>query len=205
MKIIEIEGGQGSPAWHSWRSCHITATNASVLMGNNPWESPIQLFEEKLGISAPKEENDAMRRGSQLEGAARMLFEEMMGIEFPPICCEHSDHSWMGASLDGWNEDNKIVLEIKSPGERTHKEAIDGIVPRYYEDQVQHQLACTGGVVAYYVSYRPEHKRNIAVVEIKPDYEYINHLIEIEKTFYYENLCQFKPPTIWKFQPKTHN
>ena len=34
-------------------------------------------------------------------------------------------------------------------------------------------------------------------VEIKPNHEYIKHLIELAKTFYYENLIAWKPPTTW--------
>jgi predicted phage-related endonuclease len=96
----------------------------------------------------------------------------------------------------------EAILEIKCPNERTHKEALLGIVPKYYSDQIQHQFACTGACICYYVSYRPENEEKLAVVEIKPDLEYISHLIEVERKFYQENLCAFCPPTEWKLLKK---
>lgn len=202
MKIIELQ--QGSDAWKKWRQTKITGTAASVIMGNNPWKTRLDLWNELLGITPPQEMNEKMQRGNNLEPKARMIFEEIMGMEFPPIVCESDEYDFMGASLDGWNEDNKAVLEIKCPSERTHKEAIDGIVPQYYIDQCQHALIVTGGVICYYVSYRPEHDKQIAVVEIKPKPEYMIQIIEKEKDFYENNLFSTipTPPETWEFKCK---
>jgi len=201
MKIINLT--QSSSEWLEWRRSKITATSAGILMLNNPWKTPLDLFEEMLGMVPPVEKNEAMERGNRLEPIARMLFEEMIGMEFAPICCEHDTLPWFAASLDGWNEDNQVVLEIKCPGERTHREALEGIIPKYYQDQIFHQLGCSGGVSAYYVSYRPEHERNIAVVEVKRDQAYIDHIIETERKFYFDNLCDFKEPVEWKMKINT--
>ena len=203
MKIIQLE--QGSSEWLHWRKNKITGTSASVIMGNNPWKNTRQLWDELLGFTPPQEKNAAMQRGNDLEPKARMIFEEMMGMEFPPIVCESDQYDWMAASLDGWNEDNKAILEIKCPNERTHKEALDGIVPIYYLDQCQHAFCVTEGVICYYVSYRPEHEKQIAVVEIKPNLDYIEQMKDKEKDFYENYLFSIiptPPPEPFKFVAK---
>ena len=142
-----------------------------------------------------------MQRGHDLEPIARDLFIEQSGITFEPIVAESDEFPWMGASLDGWNEDNKAILEIKCPSDRSHNDALLGIVAEYYVDQCQHALGVTGGDICYYVSYHPEHSNKLAVVEIKPDVDYIKQIIEVERKFYEENLCQFKVPG-WTLKSK---
>lgn len=200
MKIISLD--QGTTEWLKWRQDKITATAASVLTGHNPWQTSLDLWNDMQGISPPKESNPAMKRGTELEPVARKLFEEQSGLEFIPICCESDENPWQAASLDGWNEENKIILEIKCPGEITHQAAVNGIVPDYYRDQIMHQFAVTGAIKAFYVSYRPEHTQKLAVVEVKPDLEYINTITEIEKEFYFKNYVPFVPPDVWKFKRK---
>lgn len=196
MKIIDLP--QGTDLWREWRKSKITATSAAILMNNNPWRDALDLWEEMLEIKPPQELNAAMARGSELEPIARKLFEEQSGMAFIPIVCESSDHSWMAASLDGWNDDNQAILEIKCPNEKTHQMAIDGIIPIYYRDQIMHQFGCTKALICYYVSYRPEHEKKLAVIEVKPDVGYINHMIDVEQKFYKKNICGFKPPERWK-------
>jgi len=202
MKIIEgLE--QGSDEWKSWRKTKITATSAAILMGNNPWNKPIDLYNEIFGLIPPKESNAAMARGTALEPEARQAFIDKMGIDMIPIVCEHEEYPWMAASLDGWNEDNKAILECKAPNEKTHFMAIEGNIPEYYRDQIIHQLAVTGGKVCYYVSYRPEYKINLAIVEVYPNIGYMQTMIETEKQFYEECMLTMTPPKPdWKLNLK---
>jgi len=204
MKIIEFEGGQGGTDWLAWRRRKITATSASIIMGHNPFESKVDLWNSMMGITPPKEMNAAMERGGLLEPEARALFINETGIDMVPIVCESEAYPWMAASLDGWNFENKCILEIKSPGEKTHLMSINGEIPIYYADQIQHQFAVTKGQIAYYMTYRPEYTRKpYAIVEVLPNWEYIETMIESERQFYEENVCLFKSPKQWAFKEKT--
>ncbi len=196
MKIIKLF--QGSDEWKQWRKSRITATSAGGLMMHNFWKTPLDLYKEMLEMVPPQETNAAMQRGSDMEPIARSLFIEMTGLEMEPIVCESDEHFWMAASLDGWNEENKAILEIKCPNEKTHLLALSGDMPDYYRDQIMHQLAVTGGAICYYMSYRPEHEQKVAIVQVKPNPEYMAELIEVEKKFYYENICEMvEPDSAW--------
>ena len=61
MSIIPLE--QGSAKWLEYRKSKVMATDSPILLGSNPWRTPIELWEEKLGLREPQPLNDAMRRG----------------------------------------------------------------------------------------------------------------------------------------------
>ena len=202
MKIVSHE--QGSAEWLNWRRSKITATSASIIMGHNPWSTKLDLWNEMLGITPPKEKNAAMERGNTLEPEARALFIKETGIDMVPIVCESEAYPWMAASLDGWNAEHQAILEIKSPGEKTHLMSINGEIPIYYSDQLHHQCGVTKGQIAYYMSYRPEYKKQpYAIVEARPDWDYIERMIDAERIFYEEYLCTFRRPEEWTFKEKT--
>ena len=138
MKIISL--AQGSQEWLDWRKTRITATDASVIMGVNPFKNVSTLWKEKLDIVAAPTANERMLRGQELEPVARQLFIEETGIDVEPLVVESDEFYWMGASLDGINDTRKIIIEIKCPSSDTHLLAVDGSIRPYYMVQMQHQL-----------------------------------------------------------------
>jgi putative phage-type endonuclease len=151
FKFIELE--QGTPEWLAWRKTVITATDASILMGNNPWDTPYKVWQRKLGLAEEKVSNDAMERGKRLEPEARAQFNERYGILMEPAIVESTEYEFLGASLDGMCPINNSLLEIKCGGAKLHAMAAQGEIPQYYRDQMQHQLIVTGAERCYYYSY----------------------------------------------------
>lgn len=151
MKIIDLE--QGSEAWLAWRKTVITATDASIIMGNNPWETPYRCWQRKLGLIEEKKSNQAMERGKNLEPEARAQFIERQGIYMIPTVVESSEFEFLGASLDGLSQLGNVILEIKCGGTKLHDMAKQGEIPAYYQDQMQHQLFVTGSSICYYYCY----------------------------------------------------
>jgi putative phage-type endonuclease len=167
MKTIELE--QGSPEWLSWRKTVITATDASVIMGNNPWTTPYQCWQRKLGVIPEQVSNDAMERGKRLEPEARSRFMEKHGISMQPIVVESGEFDFLGASLDGFCPERNEILEIKCGGSKLHDMARNQDIPKYYLDQMQHQLLVTGAERCYYYSYNGT---DGICIEVLPDPEY---------------------------------
>ena len=150
---------QGSKAWLELRKTKITATDAAVCMGLNPWCKLMQRYEEKLGLCPPPFQNAAMARGVAYEEEARQCFEKLADIQVYPRVIVRD---WQMASLDGIDFDDTCVVEIKVGGKKLHDLAKKGVVPVYYRCQVQHQIDLAGVDYAYFFSYRP------AVFEINP-------------------------------------
>lgn len=179
-KIINLR--QGTPEWLKWRNGGIGASDAPVIMGENPWKMSSELLDEKLGKGVPFTGNEATRRGSELEPFARKRYESDKCIEVSPLCLQSDQHSWMRASLDGLSSDMCTVVEIKC-GESVYKQtASTGKVPQYYIGQLQHILAVTGLPSIDFFCYLPS--RDPICVNVLRDAAYISKLISAEQTFW---------------------
>lgn len=171
-----------SPEWYLLRKVKIGASDAATIMGMNLWEKPYDLMLEKLGLLPPKEMNERMQRGLNLENKARDLFYRLTKKVMLPKVVISKYHDFMFASLDGIDMWGKEILEIKCPGKHAHNMAKKGKVPSYYYPQLQHQLSVTGLQMAYYFSYDGEEEG--AIVEVPRDDIYIGHLVDAEKEFF---------------------
>lgn len=176
----------------AYREGKIGASDAPVIAGVSPWSTPLQLWEEKLGIRKPRETNSAMQRGIDREEQARLCFERLMQIEVLPQVLTHPKKEWMIASLDGLSIDGLTAVEIKCAGREDHDLAKTyNAIPEKYFPQLQHQLAVSGLQSMYYFSYRSDD--DYALVEVQREDDYIMLLLRNEERFY-ECMQSFTPP-----------
>lgn len=167
MKILELE--QGTPEWLKWRKTVITATECSILMGNNPWVTPYVCWQRKLGLVDEQETNEAMEKGKRLEPVARAQFILEYGIEMTPCVVESSEYSFLGASLDGISSCGGFILEVKCGGEKLYNSALKGEIPIYYMDQMQDQLLVTRAEKCFYYCF---YESKGVCIEVFPDPEF---------------------------------
>lgn len=169
---------QLTPEWFKLRKSKITATDASIIMGVNPWKTITDLYHEKLSDDPPKPPNAAMQRGNDLEPIARDLFILKTGIVVEPRVIVND---WAMASLDGISHCGNYVVEIKCPGEKDHAIALQGKIPEHYYPQLQHQMMVTDVMSMYYFSFDGN---DGVIVEVKRDDKYIENMIDREFAFY---------------------
>jgi len=181
---------QGSSDWLEFRKTKITGTDASVIIGCNPWRTPYQLWRQKMDLDPPEVENEAMRRGTLLEGPAREWF-----IKETRIHCEPKVvfKDFMMASLDGLSSDQRFVVEIKC-GSKAFSQAEAGEINPMYICQMMHQMHCADVDQCLYVAFNGE--KGI-IIPVERDQNFINEMIEKEKEFY-ECLISFTPPQMTK-------
>jgi predicted phage-related endonuclease len=89
------------------------------LMYLSPWDTPRELFHYKMG-TLKKEfsdaSHDAMARGTRMEPelhvstTRRKTESRSSALRYPS-----ESKPWMRTSLDGITDDNRVILEIKSP------------------------------------------------------------------------------------------
>lgn len=190
MKEIKVE--QGTPEWLAWRKSVITATDASCIMGNNPWTTPYKCWQRKLGLIDEKKCNQVMERGKILEPEARAQFMEKYDLIMEPMVVESTEFEFLGASLDGITLSGTKILEIKCGGEKLHSMASKGIIPDYYMDQMQHQLLVTGAERCYYYSYNG---KDGICIEVEPDPDFIHRFMPKARAFW-RNVAFFEPPSL---------
>lgn len=183
---------QNTPEWLEIRKGKIGASDASIIMGASPYKTPFQLWEEKLGLAPPPEQNAAMRRGHELEEPARKRMEELTGMMFVPSVKFHPKIDWMMCSLDCLSLDENTIGEIKTVGKEDHEKALAGIVPEKHIPQLQHQMeVCEKDSTLYFSFYKDDG----IIVKILRDEPYIKEMLKEEERFY-ECLQNLEPPKL---------
>jgi putative phage-type endonuclease len=172
--------------WLEWRLQGVCASDAPVIMGVSPWKTRQELLNEKVTGFDGQPENDNMSFGKAREEEARLLFEEMTGhIVFPDRKVIHPEFSWIRATLDGLDLDEKIMVEIKCANKNDHLVATNKMVPAKYYPQCQHQMFVTGLPCMFYFSY---HKKEGIIVEVKRNQVFIDGMFDLHKEFWDEVL-----------------
>lgn len=175
MKVLNLT--QNTPEWVAHRQNCIGASECAAILGVSKFSTPYQLFLEKKGLVPGFTGNAATQAGSEAESKARAMYEMSYGDfeTFTPICIQHDQYDFMMASLDGYNENLKRILEIKYPSEESHNMALSGEVPHHYWVQMQYQLAiCNEADHGHYFSFR---ESDGAMVEVKRDDKFINEIL----------------------------
>lgn len=183
FKKLAIE--QDTEEWLEWRMTGITATEAAIVSGVNPYESVDKFFPVKAGFTlAEFKYNEAIRRGKALEPFVRQMVNIHFNTVFEPACVQNLKNEVLIASLDGINQDGSIILEIKcATNFGTHRKnfstfsgcltdgtyAIIYNMPEYYYCQLQYQLMVTQASKALFVSY---FEGDMKFLTIYPEAEY---------------------------------
>lgn len=191
---MKANAAQESEGWRLERAGKFTASRADKLMSKlrdgRPAASRAELLtilaiERLTGQPVETYQNEAMRRGTELEGEARDAYSFYTGtavVEVGFITTDALPNT--GCSPDGLIGDDGLV-ELKCPANPAkHLAAIrSGEHAKEYRWQLQHQLLVTGRAWVDAVSYDPRFPDNLqlAVVRVKRDEDAIAALREAIK------------------------
>lgn len=181
--------GMSREQWLIERRKGIGGSDASAIMGQNPWASPLTVYLDKLEIVPEKEETEAMRQGTDCEEVVARRFERETGINVKRCnkMFSHPEYPWMRANIDRQIVCKGFVgLECKttSPFNKTDFES--GEVPPNYFWQCQHYMAVTGATEWYLAVM--VFSTAFHVFRIERDEEAIAKLIDAEDRFWHENV-----------------
>lgn len=142
-------------AWLKGRMNGIGGSDASAVIGMNPYKTNIELFEEKTGrkISEDISDKPYVVYGNNAEEPIRELFK----LDYPEFKVSHHgyrilqsvEYPFMQASLDGelLDQDGRNgILEIKTTNilQSMQREKWNDRIPQNYYIQVLHYLLVTG-------------------------------------------------------------
>lgn len=142
---------QGSESWHAWRDKGLSASDTPAILGKSEFQTAYQYWLIKTKrVANLFEGNFATERGMRWEGAVRARYELVSDMELPPALAVYEQWPVLRASLDGWNKNKRVVLEIKCAGKAVMECAREGLVHSKYLPQVLTQLLCTGADVCHF-------------------------------------------------------
>lgn len=213
---------QKSDEWLDWRQKGVGGSECAAVVSANPYDGNalMKLWGQKLPKDHPEWQpptptNEAMKYGQQNEPGARDLYQELMGFESEDVCVIHDLYDHVRCSLDGWNEDRKIVLEIKCPKNPSNhyknlavsriddplerQRAYNQISPHYLL-QVQYQMLICEAKCCHFVSFKPEIKNpndRFCVMTLWPQPDEQERLLNRVNEFWDYVVRRQPPPSEW--------
>jgi putative phage-type endonuclease len=167
FELLNLE--QGSTEWKAERLKRCTASQVPVLFNLSPYQTTLQLFEEKiLGEEAPttKSQELLFARGHEAEAVGRKWVQEKLGVDFKPAVALSLTTPDLLASLDGFDLKRNIIFEAKYMGKESLENVKKGIIKPNHAVQVQAQLLVTGAEKCVYFAMDGN---DAAMTDIYPD------------------------------------
>ncbi len=181
----------------------VTGTDASTILGVNPYESILDLYLYKTGFKTAPDISDkpAVKMGNILEPVVCQLFTDATGIELAEHneLIIHSEHNWMAGNIDRKVKNEKAIFEAKTASyAHGWGEQGENIIPKHYLCQITHYMAvcdvvcCYVGVLIGGVDFRHYTIHRSTTLE--------KILIEKEHEFWHENVLKQIMP-----EPRTYD
>lgn len=205
-------------AWLRERQNYICASEAANLIGVG-FRDNVSVWEDKIGIGKPIEQNELMEKGKKAEAHIRDLWaidHEVEVYDGTHVVCVRTDmldvngNSFMSATLDGWfidSDGEPCILEIKRS--ESPKVFLKDECPQRYTAQIFHQMAVTGFKKACLVAHIcwAENYSAKELLSTRREYWFdgnddtisrdINLLTDIEKKFWHKYvLTKTRPPKL---------
>ena len=197
MRIFAKTVHMSRTQWLMERRNGICGSDASVVLGINPYRSILHLWKDKTGeVPIEENENQYTYFGNVLEPVVKKEFTKRTGLKVrvKNAILQNEKYPFMLADLDGIVKDENgdlAVFEAKTAS--AYKEDIwKKGVPEEYIAQVQHYLCVTGFKKAYICALVGGN--SFYCHEIYRDEKYIRDLIVKEKEFW--ECVQSKIPPI---------
>ena len=185
--------------WLESRRNGIGGSDASAILGVNPYSSPLRVYMDKIGKGGEEETNEAMRQGTDLEQYVADRFVEFMEAQGTPKkvrkcnrILQHPDYPWMLANIDREVLKENAGLECKTTSPYSKFKFDEGEINPHYYWQCMHYMAVTGAD-RWYVSIVVLGK-SYHVFCIERDEDAIQTLIEAEREFWEEHVVPRVPP-----------
>ncbi len=197
MAAVELAKTLDMPRdqWLELRRLGIGGSDASAILGLNPWKTPMDIWLEKTGEFLDDEEpvNEKMYWGNVLEDIVAREFMVRTGLKARRrnAILKHPKHPFMLANVDRLIVGQKAGLECKNIGHYS-AEYWEAGVPEYYQTQVQHYMAVTD-LPVWYVAVLIG-GQEFRYYKITRDNSFIKELIAVESEFWSMVETRTPPP-----------
>lgn len=170
--------------WLEHRQKSIGGSDAASILGLNQYTSPYSVWAEKLGKLPPKEDNEAMRQGRDLEFYVAERFCEATGkkVRRENNILINPDYPYAHANVDRMVVGEDAGLECKTTSSLNLKNFKNGAFPDNYYVQCVHYMMVTG-CKRWYLAVLVLN-RDFLTFEIERDEEEIEALARSEEEFW---------------------
>lgn len=174
--------------WLKERTAGIGGSDASVILGINPWKSKLELWTEKVTGIVIEEDNPDLHWGKKLEPFILEEYIELTKRDVRAGCYDYEnlvskEYPFMRANLDGVIIDKERgdgILEMKTKSAYIRW---NSDIPDYYNSQIQHYFAVTGYNWGSF-AVLDFGKKSLFWCDVERNDEFIENLIKEEEIFW---------------------
>ena len=175
----------------------IGASMSSSILGYNPWQSAVDVWDQLLHPNGGIDDNLALYLGREMEPIVKKLFMDKTGLK---VLNDNKiriddEYEFLTTNLDGVVVGEGIPVEYK-----TTAKPWDGDIPDHYFVQLQHQMMVTESPSIYYCSLSMGYKKQLVVEKYDRNDEFISNMRSSLIAFWEENVVKCIPP-----EPKSIN
>lgn len=188
MKTLVRTTNLSYEKWLEYRRKGIGGSEASAIVGMNPWQSALEIYLDKIGEGIPVEQTERMRIGKDLEDYVAQRFAEATGLKLRKrnAILQHSKHDFLLANIDREIIGKKEGLECKVTNNYAAKQWRDGKIPSHYELQCHHYMLVTG-YKAWWIAALIGNDEFV-YRRIERDEEVLSWLLEEESKFWHDHV-----------------
>lgn len=182
--------------WLWNRKKGIGGSDASAILGFNPWKSAFELYIDKTSDTVQEIDNEAIHWGNVLENVVAEEFTLRTGkkVRRRNQTFRHPEYDFMIANIDRDVVGERALLECKTTN-AFNADAWEGEhIPPAYICQLQHYMAVLDYEKAYIAVLIGGQK--FVWKEVERDDEFIELMIEAEKNFWENHVLKEIPPEI---------
>lgn len=180
--------------WLSLRERGLGGSDAATCVNMNPYSGLLTLYASKTGMSKPKEDNEAMRLGRDLEQYVATRFMEETGKKVinDNWFYVDDDYDFLIANIDRRVVGESAGLECKTMGSFNGYNFEAGEVPSHYYCQCQHYCSVLGLDRMYLAILVLQ--RGLFIIPIERNDDFIKSLREAEIAFWTTYVMQERMP-----------
>ena len=169
----------------------IGASMSSSILGYNPWQSAVDVWDQLIHPNGGIDDNLAMYLGREMEPIVKKLFMDKTGLKVLNDNKIRIDdkHEFLTTNLDGVVVGEGIPVEYK-----TTAKPWDGDIPDHYFVQLQHQMMVTESPSIYFCALSMGFRKQFIVERYNRNDKFIDELRDKLVTFWNENVVKGVPP-----------
>lgn len=169
MQKLDLQ--PNTPEWLEARKNYRTASEAPIVCGISPFQTPEQFKLIKAGLKK-QYYSKAMADGHKFEDQVRQWANKHLNANFLEEIWVNGEYL---ASLDGIDGDTLVEIKVS---ERTFDDIKANRLPEYYLTQMQQQMHCSPATQGYLVAYSKK-RDDYAISElVKQDPVYMDRIAQ---------------------------
>ena len=196
----------GSQAWLNQRYAdeygnrRVSASACAAIYGLHPFVKKDHYAAEQLSGVAPTPitPNAAMETGNRLEDTIMNWAGDRIGVKFTTpselFCFDNRNGCHLISTLDGWHEETKHILEVK-----TTSREYSGALPDYWRLQGIQQAICAGAHRVTWAIFDNTLRLTIVEQEVS-DAEKAEHIAAVENWLNAIELGMVPAGVVWSYE-----